>query len=182
MRRIPKFAALATIALSFGLASCQQAAEPEAAASDGPATELTLPVSINAAMVGLIDHSADYLFAVGNGDLPRDDHDWDLVRSSAYDMILGGKVIQIKGTGEYDAQWVANPEWKELSDDLTDIGQKTLALAEAKSTDVEQWRTLGDQLVTNCLDCHEKFKPEIPSEGILHESTERESRGISIFD
>lgn len=56
-----------------------------------------------------------------------------------------------------------------------------MQLAEAKSADVDAWRAVGDRLIQNCLNCHQKFKPEIPSEGILRGSTERQSRGISIF-
>jgi hypothetical protein len=169
--------------LALALAGCQQA--PEDSAEKAPVAAVApvkLPVSINAAMVGLVDHSADYIFAMGNGDLPKNDHDWDLVRSASYDMLLGGTVTQIEGTGQHDAQWVANPEWQKLAQELTVIGQDALKLTEAKSTDVVAWKAVGDRLIQNCLSCHEKFKPEVPSQGILHESTERESRGISIFD
>lgn len=166
--------------LMLGLASCQQETPaPEAP----PATGLTrLPVSTNALMVGLVDHSADYIFAVGNGDLPRDDHDWDQVRSSVYDMILAGAIMKVPGTGENDAGWVANEDWQAWSDDLTAIGNDALLLADAKSTDTEAWMAIGNRLTTNCDDCHQSYKPEIPSQGILHEATIRESRGESIFD
>ncbi len=167
---------------ALALAACQRAETPAEEATEGSAPELALPVPINAAMVGIVDQSADYIWAVGNGDMPRDDHDWDLVRGAVYDMILGGQVIQIVGTGEYDAQWVANPDWQRLSHELTEIGEEALPLAEAKSEDVEAWRAIGDKLVDNCLQCHDMFKPEVPSQGILHESTERESLGVSIFD
>ena len=158
---------------------CQEA--PQASQAD-PVAVPTLPISINAAMISVVDHSADYIFALGNGDMPKSDHDWDLVRIAAYEAILSGKVIQLEGSGSNDAEWIADPEWQMLSDQLTTIGQEALELSEAKSTDTEAWRALGDRLVDNCLACHEKFKPEIPSEGILHESTERESKGESIFD
>jgi hypothetical protein len=167
------------ILAAAALAGCQQAddtpAEPASAAS-------TLPISLNAAMVSVVDHSADYLFALGNGDMPDDDHDWDLVRSAAYETILSGRLIQMAGTGSNDAAWVADPAWQKMAGELTGIGQQALVLAEQKSTDEAQWRALGDSLVANCLACHEQFKPEIPSDGILHETTGRESRGESIFD
>lgn len=175
-------ARIATVAvLSCGLAACQQANPPATEAVAAAPGVAELPVSINAAMVGLVDHSADYIFAVGNGDLPRNDNDWHLVLSSAYEIMLGGAVIQIPGTGQFDRQWTEAPEWVELSQDLTAIGADAVTLAEAKSTDVAAWRTVGDRLINNCMDCHARFKPEIPSEGILRGSTERQSRGISIF-
>jgi hypothetical protein len=177
VNRVGKLAAVGVLGL--GLAACQQSADP--AVQETAAAETTWPVSINHAMVGLIDHSADYIFAVGNGDLPRNDNDWHLVRNAAYDTMLGGAIIQIPGTGEFDRQWTETPEWIELSQDLTAIGQEAVTLAEAQSTDVAAWRAVSDRLIQNCLDCHQRFKPEIPSEGILRGSTERQSRGISIF-
>lgn len=161
---------------ALALASCQQAAEPA-----GETETATLPTSINAVMVSVVDHSADYLFALGNGDMPRNDHHWDLVRIAAYEAIIGGSLTNMQGTGPNDAAWVADPGWRKMADDLTEIGQESLVLAEAKSADIEAWRAIGDRLVQNCLACHEAFKPEIPSEGILHEATTRESKGESIF-
>lgn len=165
------------------LTSCDNAQVAEDAQDSASPVGLTeLPVSINATMVGLIDSSADYLWAVGNGDLPQDEADWDLVRSAAYDMILGGQIIKVPGTGEMDTIWTDDAGWREMADNLTGIGQDALPLAESQSTDIEAWRAIGDRLVENCEGCHQAFKPEIPSEGILHRSTERESRGVSVFD
>ena len=180
MKRLATLAAAS--ALAFGLGACQQSDEPAAdATATAAASDLTLPVSINAAMVGMIDHSADYLFALGNGDMPRNDNDWHMVSNSAYEIMLGGAVIQIPGTGEFDRQWVQEPEWIRLSEELTEIGADAVELAQAKSTDQEAWRAVGDRLIQNCNECHQVYKPEIPSEGILRGSTERQSRGISIF-
>lgn len=171
---------MAVAAASLGLVACQQAETP-APKADSVSNAVQLPVSINAAMVGLVDHSADYIFAVGNGDLPRNDSDWRMVGNSAYEIMLSGAVIQIPGTGEFDKNWTASPEWIALSKELTGIGAEAVELANAKSSDVTAWRAVSDKLIQNCLSCHQKFKPEIPSEGILRGPTERQSRGISIF-
>jgi len=178
MRTLIVVAATATL---LGLSACERSEPAGEQAANANAGDLTLPVSINAAMVGMIDHSADYIFALGNGDMPRNENDWHLVSNSAYEIVLGGAVIQIPGTGQFDREWVENPEWIELSDELTEIGTDAVELAQAQSTDQEAWRAVGDRLIQNCNGCHQKFKPEIPSEGILRGSTERQSRGISIF-
>ena len=92
----------------LALAACQSES-PDAGAETPPAATVSqLPISINAAMVALTDQSSDYIFAPGNGDMPKTDHHWSQVRNAAYDMMLAGRVIQIPGTGEFDAQWVAN--------------------------------------------------------------------------
>lgn len=169
--------------LVLALPACNQSGEPapENSATTAATTGTRLPVSINAAMVAMVDHSADYIFAVGNGDLPKTDADWLQVQNSAHEMMLAGSVIQIPGTGQFDEQWVNTPEWKNLAQQLTTSGGEALALANAKTTNVEAWRSIGDHLVQTCLQCHEKFKPEIPSDGILRGSTERQSRGETIF-
>ncbi len=161
------------------LAGCQQKHADAPAAAQAGLTQL--PVSINAAMVALTSQAADYLFAPGNGDMPRNDRDWDLVHNAAYEIMLAGDVMQVPGTGTFDAQWVAEAEWKRLSTELTEIGGEAEKLAAAKVTDRAQWQALGDKLVQNCLTCHEKFKPDTPSQGILHGATKRESLGESIF-
>ncbi|WP_156457556.1 cytochrome c [Altererythrobacter sp. Root672] len=176
---------ISTIGLfPLALVACNQASEPApeaTTATPSAAPAIKLPVSLNAAMVSMVDHSADYIFALGNDDLPRNDRDWLLVRNSAFEMMLAGTVTQIPGTGAFDEEWTKNPEWQTLAKQLTAHGAEALKLAEAKSTNVQEWRALGDRLVQTCLQCHEKFKPEIPSEGILKGSTERQSRGESIF-
>ena len=161
----------------IALAGCQQQANENASG----AGEAQLPISINAVMVSTVDHASDYMFAIGNGDVPKSDHDWYLVENSAYETMLAGKVIQFVGTGPNDAKWVADPEWKQLADQLTSLGQEGVDLAKARNTDQKTWMDLGNRLVEDCLACHMKFKPEIPSEGILHESTARESEGKSVF-
>ena len=111
-----KSAALATSALL--LAACSGPAKPPVATSTpAAAPALTLPISINAVMVGGIDHASDPLFGVGNalfgsGRLPSSDDDWREVQYHAYQMVILGKVIQLPGTGPRDAEWTANPQWK----------------------------------------------------------------------
>ena len=165
------------------LSACQKGSEPVDGGAETSSVGLKhLPISINAAMVGITDQSADYIWAVGNGDLPKDQHDWDLVRGAVYDMILSGQILQVPGTGEFDAQWVTNKDWQQHAETLTKIGQDALPLAEAKSEDVEAWRAIGNRLIDNCLACHKLFKPDVPSQGIMHESMDREALGKSIFD
>ena len=168
--------------IALGLSACQQEATPVPAAPTESAGLTQLPISTNAAMVGMVDQSADYIWAVGNGDMPGDDHDWDQVRGAVYSMILGGAVMKVPGNGENDAAWAASEDWRALSDSLTRIGQDALPLVQSRSTDVAAWRLIGDRLVENCEACHAAYKPDIPSQGIMHEATTREASGTSIFD
>jgi hypothetical protein len=167
--------------LALGLSGCQSAKKAEEAPAV-PAGLAKLPISINAVMVSTVSASADFLFAIGNGDLPKDEHDWKQVEYHAYQMILAGQLMQVPGQGEQDAGWVKSPEWKKFSEDLTQIGFNALRLAEAKDADGKKWEAIGSSVVDNCEACHASFKPEIPSQNILHEGGKRASEGKSIFD
>jgi hypothetical protein len=179
LSRIPAIA-LAALA-GIGLASCQNQPKP-AAPPTQPAGLTKLAVSINAVMVSTVSASADFLFAIGNGDLPKDDLDWKQVEYHAYQTVLAGQLIQVPGQGELDKTWVASPEWKKFSEQLTQIGFKALRLAQAKDSDAKKWQEIGSNLVDNCEACHASFKPEIPSQAIFHEGGKRASEGKSIFD
>jgi hypothetical protein len=162
--------ALATSALL--LAACSGPAKPPAAISTpAPTLALTLPISINAVMVGGIDHASDPLFGVGNalfgsGRLPSSDDDWREVQYHAYQMAILGKVIQLPGTGPRDAEWTANPQWKGFADSLSNVAMEILKKAEAK--DAQGFDELGNKLVDVCEACHQAFKPEIPTMKIFH--------------
>ena len=166
-------ASLASLLLAACSGTATQAppATPSTPAATTAAPPLTLPVSLNAVMVGSIDHASDPLFGVGNalfgsGRLPKSDDDWREVEYHAYQMVVLGKVIQLPGTGPRDAEWTANPEWKAFSESLTSVGMDILKKAQAK--DSQGFDDLGNRLVDVCESCHKAFKPEIPTMKIMH--------------
>lgn len=168
---ITSHAALAALLL----AACSAAPPPAPAAPPAPpaaaAPALTLPISLNALMVGAVDHASDPLFAVGNaiegiGKPPKTDDDWRNVEYHAYQMIAYGKLIQIPGTGPMDAEWTSKPEWKSYSEQLTGVGMDMLAKAQAK--DARAFDELGNKLIDVCEGCHKVYKPDIPTMKILH--------------
>jgi cytochrome c556 len=79
-------------------------------------------------------------------------------------MAVGGKLIQLAGTGPNDADWVADPEWIKMADEMTAAGMD--ALNAAKARNVAMLNTAGDRLVAACEACHKKFKPGLTSMGI----------------
>jgi predicted small lipoprotein YifL len=179
--QILSMAALAPVLIALGACGQKTETPPAQAPQASTVAEAPkLPISIDAAMVGVVDHASDFLFAIGNGDLPKNDREWDLVRDHAYQMVVAGQVIKMQGTGANDAKWVADPGWQKMSDRLTEIGLEAVKLADAKQT--QGWDKIGNDLVDQCLACHEAFKPDTPSQKILHSPTKRESEGKSVFD
>lgn len=159
-------------ALAFaGLSACAPAA------TDKPATEtpvasappaetprpITLPVSINAVMVALVDHASEPLW-LDAYEPPTTEAGWREAEHHAYQMAVGGKLIQLAGAGPNDATWVADPDWIRMADEMSAAGMD--ALAAAKARNVALLNAAGDRLVAACEACHVEYKLGLPSMGI----------------
>ena len=151
------------------LAGCtpEKAAEqPQASApATGIASEpkVTLPVSINAIMVSLVDHASEPLW-LDAYQPPKDANGWREAEYNAYQMAVSGKLIQLAGTGPSDADWAADPQWQAFANDMSAAGMQALAASQAK--DVTALDAAGDKLVASCESCHKAFKPGLTSMGI----------------
>lgn len=146
------------VVLSMGLASKVQAADENA---------LEVPVSINALMVTLIDHSAHYLWDYGTMEREITDEEWRTVEYYAIQLAASGPLITLGGTGAMDDAWAASPQWVDYSRNMSNAA--TLALEAAKNKDKAVLLSIGDVLVASCEGCHEAFKPGIPTEGFTHQ-------------
>lgn len=124
---------------------------------------ITLPVSLNAVMVALVDHASEPLW-LDAYEPPTTDAGWRAAEHHAYQMAVGGKLIQLAGTGPNDATWVADANWIRMSDEMSAAGMD--ALAAAKARNVALLNTAGDRLVASCESCHIEYKLGLPSMGI----------------
>ncbi len=129
------------------------------------ATHVPVPVSINALMVALVDHSAHAIWDAGNaGTLSG--RDWQAVEQHSIQLAASGSLISLGGTGGADTGWVASPAWQEWSRQLT---ARAMATHEAvESQDKMALVVAGSAIVDTCEGCHQVFKPDSPTEGILH--------------
>jgi hypothetical protein len=130
-------------------------------------TKLAVPVSINALMVTLIDHSAHYLWDYGSMEREITEDEWRTVEYYAIQLAASGPLIVLGGTGAMDDVWAASPQWLEYSRNMTNAA--TLALDAAQRRDQSVLLSVGDVLVASCEGCHEAFKPGIPTEGFTHQ-------------
>lgn len=153
---------IALIILAMTLASNTAAAQ----AAEGGRV-LTPPVSLNALMVTLVDHSAHYIWDYGNMQREITPDEWRTVEYYAIQLAGSASLITVGGTGPLDAGWVAAPEWTKLSQDMMTAAVQ--ALDAAKLQDKAKLLAAGDPLVESCEGCHAAFKPGIPTEGILHQ-------------
>ena len=139
---------------------------PVLSASAGPAP-VTSPVSINAEMVRVIDHAAHQLWnCEREGNAPKTDADWEAIVEHATQIAAGGALIQLEGTGPNDRTFTQQPDWRKFATDVSTAGMAALKAGETK--DLKTLVAANGQLVEACEGCHKRFKPALPSEGILH--------------
>jgi hypothetical protein len=128
-------------------------------------------VSINALMVALVDHASHELWNVEKeGGTPKDDKGWREVEHHATQLAGAVTLISVGGTGKADAGWAQSAEWKKYSGQLHEVGLAALSAARAKN--VEALVKANGQLVEVCESCHKQFKPDLPTEGIVHPHVE----------
>lgn len=140
----------------------QQTASPAPNASPVPPA-----LSINAEMVGLVDHAAHALWDVEReGHAPKNDEDWAEVEDSAAQLAAAGTLIALGGTGPADPGWAQLPDWVTYSRELRDAA--LLARTAAQSKNLDALVKANGRIVDLCEACHKQFKPQLPTERIVH--------------
>ena len=149
------------------LGACNPDIPEPAVQSQAAAPSVPLETSINAVMVGLVDHASHTIWdAAVPEQAPKDDKAWEEIAHHAIQLTVAGSVIAMPGTGKSDAAWVATPEWQRYARDLAAAGTQALEAAQKKDTSAIS--AAGDKLVVTCEGCHDLYKGDLPTEGILH--------------
>ena len=162
------------LGLFFGLSAllvygCNTSVEqPQAVQQASPqAPAVSHAVSVNALMVALVDHASHQLWDVEReGRAPKNDAEWREIEHHATQLAGSGTLIALGGTGKDDPGWAQSPDWKKYSQQLNDVGVAALSAARGKS--LEALVKTNSQLVDVCESCHKQFKPDLPTEGIVH--------------
>ncbi len=128
---------------------------------------IEVPVSINALMVTLIDHSAHYIWDYAALEREIADSEWRTIEYYAIQLAGSGPLITLGGSGEMDDAWAEAEAWTSYARTMTNAA--TLALEAAKNKDKPLLASTGDVLVASCEGCHNAFKPNVPTEGITHQ-------------
>lgn len=121
--------------------------------------------SINALMVALVDHSAHEIWEAGSA-ATLTGRDWQTVEQHAIQLIASATLVSLGGTGVADQGWVIAPAWQEWTQRMTDGA--SAALAAVQNADQDALNNAGGVIVDSCVGCHEAFKPDAPTEGIMH--------------
>lgn len=133
-------------------------------ASTPMAEEIKPVVSINVLMVKFVDQAADVIWTAAVSP-PKCDAEWEQVEYHATQLATTGIVLRVGGTGPMDMAWRNSPGWAPFANAMT---RYALAAAQAaRDKNVAAIKTAGDALVLNCEACHQAFKPELPTQGII---------------
>lgn len=153
--------------LGFGLAAALIAAGATRLgdAQQRDAEAVSLETSINAVMVALVDHAAHEIWEAASAQRLTG-RDWQTVEQHAFQLVASGALISLEGTGSQDKAWVATPAWRDWAQKLTQSG--LAALDAAQKADQRALRAAGEAIVDTCFGCHDAFKPDAPTEGLMH--------------
>lgn len=135
-------------------------------------------VSVNALMVTMIDNSGHVLWdAEKEAGAPKDNADWLELEDHATQLAAAGTLIQLGGTGQADMGWIRQVGWKENADRMADAA--LAALNAAKGRNMPALVEANGKLVESCESCHKAFKPDAPTEGIVHQRPHSESHAAA---
>ena len=166
----PGLYALVSVCL-VAVASCTAPAPVEQKPAAPPVVEaaapIRSPVSINAEMVTIVDHAGHELWDVERpGQAPKTDAAWANLEEHATQLAAAGALVSLAGTGINDVVWTSSAGWQKWSRALSDAGLAALKASQEKN--LSALVAANGQLVEACEGCHKEFKPQLPSEGIVH--------------
>ena len=98
-------------------------------------------------------------------DMPLSGDEWVEIEMNTFQLQAAATLVSIGGTGPADRGWVTSPAFQEKVRKLSDLAVSARTAVAAKNQ--MALRTAGDALVDVCNDCHDVFKPGIPTEGIF---------------
>jgi hypothetical protein len=166
-----RYALMGTLALVLigGCATPADTPQPSAqvASGAGGAAVVVSPVSINAEMVRIVDHAGHQLWNAEKSEMaPKTDADWENIVEHATQMAAAGALIRLEGTGPNDRTFIQQPDWQKFATAVSTAGMAALKAAETRNQ--RALVAANGQLVEACEACHKRFKPSLPSEGIMH--------------
>ncbi len=127
---------------------------------------LPLSISINALMVAMVDDVAHDIWEGGNKGAALSGREWQVIDEHALQLQAAATLVSLGGTGQADRGWVTSPGWQDWARKLRESGVAVKRAVDTKNQ--MALRSAGDALVDVCEGCHKQFKPDVPTEGILH--------------
>jgi cytochrome c556 len=119
-------------------------------------------ISINEAMVDVVDHNSHILWNIGDPKkAPKSEADWMDLEHASVMLAASGSFIAMGGSAPDDAKWAKEPQWAKLTQDMTNAALKIKLAVDSKN--VPGVLAGGDDLVATCEACHSQYKLTIPA-------------------
>lgn len=157
-----KIGALAAL-LPLGFVGSLFVAGSASGQAPGASAPLALPVTLLEIMRANVEIPADGIWAIENA-AKLSNQEWLLAEQDAINITASATFISMGGTGKKDREWVSNADWKAWARDVQQTGLQIRAAVKAK--DQKKLTVAADHLVDVCQSCHDKYRPENPSDGI----------------
>lgn len=141
---------------------------PAAGAAEPTETDrqfIEMQTSLNAIMVAVVDWAAHEVWEAGYAETMAE-RNWLTAKQYAVQLLASGTLVSLGGTGRADEEWVRSPAWQEWTAQMMSETEDALRAIEVQ--DQAALLAAGERLVETCEGCHAAFKPDIPTEGIMH--------------
>lgn len=153
-------AALAISGCNPQTASTSPASQTAAAPAS---SALHLPFPIRDFMRASVEIPSDGLWAAQGASMLSDD-EWLLADQDSADLAAAATFMDVPGNGKDDEKWVTNADWQMWA---ADVQKTALQIRDAvKAKDLMKLSDGADHLAEICQACHDKYRPETPSDGI----------------
>jgi cytochrome c556 len=159
MRSKHLWGAALSVPVLLTLSACAPAPETTGSAS-GPTFKPV--ISINEAMVDVVDHNSHILWNVGDpAKAPKTEADWHNLEHASATLAAAGSIMAVGGSAPGDEKWAREPKWAELNQKMTDAALKIKLAVDSKN--LSGVLAGGDDLVMSCEGCHAEYKLKIPA-------------------
>jgi hypothetical protein len=136
---------------------------------------LPLSMSINRLMDAVVEDAAHTIWNGGNAKKPLNAGQWQTIDEHVYQLQAAATLVSLGGTGKADAGWTASPAFQDWARKLNEAAITARHAVEKK--DQKALFAAGNTIVETCDGCHKQFKPDLPTEGILHKPHYNECSG-----
>jgi hypothetical protein len=159
----PKAALLAGFGLAAALAAA--IALPHTDAKAAAAAPKIIPPALTYAeiMRASVEVPAEGIWNAQGIEMPSED-EWLLMDEDTAQLVSAASLISLPGAGKGDAAKAAAADWQKWDADLLKNALDLRAAVKAK--DKMKYDDLANNLTEVCQACHDKYRPQVPSDGI----------------
>jgi hypothetical protein len=115
-------------------------------------------------MRATVEVPADGIWEIQGADA-LSDAQWLLAEQDATNLVAASTLISIPGTGKNDEQWTASTDWQGWTANTQKVA---LDIRNAvKTKNLTALSEAADRLTAACQSCHDKYRPQTPTDGVL---------------